>query len=42
MKVGAVLFNAASDQMYRRIAYLVIAASVIISLPIFDGLLRQG
>jgi len=40
MKLGASLFHGTSDQMYRRIAYVVIAASVIISLPIFDGLLH--
>ena len=40
MKLGARLFHGASDQVYRRIAYVVIAASVIISLPIFDGLLH--
>ena len=40
MKLGAGLFHGASDQMYRRISYFVIAASVIISLPIFDRILH--
>ena len=41
MALGARLFHGTSDEWYRRIAYIVIAASVIISLPIFDGFLHQ-
>jgi len=40
MKLGAFLFKGASDQMYRVIAYIVIATSVIVSLPTFDDFLR--
>jgi len=38
--VGALLFRGASDQLYRRIAYAIIAAAAVISLPVLDGLLR--
>ena len=37
---GARWFHRASDDHYRRVAYVIIAASGLISLPIFDGLLR--
>lgn len=40
MKFGALLFDGTSEQVYRRVVYAAIAASVIIGLPIFDGLLR--
>jgi uncharacterized membrane protein YfcA len=36
--VGANWFHGTSDQLYRRVAYLIIAASGLVSLPIFDGL----
>jgi uncharacterized membrane protein YfcA len=34
--VGATLFHGASDLLYRRIAYAIIAAAALISLPVFD------
>jgi len=37
---GARLFHATSDQGYRKIAYLIIAISAVISLPVFDSWLR--
>jgi uncharacterized protein len=37
---GARIFRGASDLLYRRIAYLVIAVAALIGLPLFDGLLR--
>lgn len=41
MVAGARLFWTASDQLYRRIAYVIVAASALISLPVFDGCLRH-
>ena len=38
--VGAKLFHAASDSLYRRIAYAIIAVSALISLPVFDRLFK--
>jgi uncharacterized protein len=38
--VGATLFHGASDLLYRRIAYAIIAASALIGLPVFDRLFR--
>ncbi len=38
--VGVTLFHGASDLLYRRIAYAIIAASALISLPIFDRFFR--
>jgi uncharacterized membrane protein YfcA len=38
--VGATLFHGTSDLLYRRIAYAIIAACALISLPIFDRLFR--
>ena len=38
--VGATLFHGSSDLLYRRIAYAIIAASALISLPVFDRLFR--
>ena len=40
MAVGAYIFRGASDLLYRRIAYLIIAMAALVSLPLFDGLLR--
>lgn len=40
MIAGARLFHGASERLYRRVAYLIIAAAAVISLPIFDDLLR--
>jgi uncharacterized protein len=37
---GARWFRGSSDALYRKIAYLIVAASALISLPIFDGLIR--
>lgn len=36
MAIGAFLFRGTSDQLYRRIAYLIIAAAALISMPLFD------
>jgi uncharacterized membrane protein YfcA len=38
---GARWFHRASDDHYRRVAYVIIAASGLVSLPVFDGLLRS-
>jgi len=38
--VGATLFHGSSDLLYRSIAYAIIAASALISLPVFDRLFR--
>ena len=38
LTLGARWFHGTSDQRYRRIAYLVIAAAGLISLPVFDAL----
>jgi uncharacterized protein len=40
LKGGARLFHTASAQTYRRIAYVIVAASALISMPILDGLIR--
>jgi uncharacterized membrane protein YfcA len=40
MIVGARLFQGAGDGLYRGVAYLIIAAAAVISLPIFDHVLR--
>ncbi len=40
MKLGARMFHGTSDRMYRYVAYGVIAISLIVSLPVFDGILR--
>jgi hypothetical protein len=40
MVAGARSFRRASELSFRRIAYAIIAFSALISLPIFDGLLR--
>jgi uncharacterized protein len=40
MRFGASFFQLVSEQGYRRFAYLIIAASAIVSLPVFDGLIR--
>jgi uncharacterized protein len=37
---GALLFHSSSDRSYRRIAYIIIAVSAIVSLPLFDPWLR--
>lgn len=38
MTVGARWFRGTSDKIYRRVAYIIIAFSGLISLPLFDGL----
>ena len=40
MAVGAFVFRGASDLLYRRLAYGIVAVAAIISLPLFDELLR--
>ena len=35
---GARWFHGASDELYRRVAYVIIAAAGLISLPMFDAL----
>jgi uncharacterized membrane protein YfcA len=40
MWLGARWFHGASDLVYRRIAYLIIVAAAIVSLPLWDGWLR--
>ena len=37
---GARYFHGASDALYRRIAYAIIAGAALISLPVFDGFFR--
>jgi uncharacterized membrane protein YfcA len=38
--IGARFFRGASDQLYRRVAYLIIALAALVSLPLFDPLFR--
>jgi uncharacterized protein len=40
MVVGARWFGIASERSFRRVAYAIIAVSALISLPLFDSLLR--
>lgn len=40
MVAGARFFRGASDNLYRQAAYTIVALAAIISLPLFDGLLR--
>lgn len=40
MTVGAWMFKGASDHAYRRAAYIIIALSAVVSLPLFDELIR--
>jgi uncharacterized membrane protein YfcA len=40
LAIGARLFGKASDDMFRRVAYALVAVSAVISLPLFDGLVR--
>lgn len=40
LALGANWFHSASERVYRRVAYIIIAVSALISLPVFDGLLR--
>jgi uncharacterized membrane protein YfcA len=38
--VGARWFRGATDTGYRRVAYIIVALAALVSLPLFDGLLR--
>jgi hypothetical protein len=38
--VGARWFRGATDAGYRRVAYAIVALAALVSLPLFDGLLR--
>jgi uncharacterized membrane protein YfcA len=38
LTVGARWFHGSSDELYRRVAYIIIAVAGLISLPLFDGL----
>jgi len=38
MTIGAHWFRGTSDTLYRRVAYIIIAFSALVSLPLFDGL----
>lgn len=38
--LGAWLFRGSSETLYRKIAYLIVGISALISLPVFDGLMR--
>ncbi|MET0277538.1 MAG: sulfite exporter TauE/SafE family protein [Pseudorhodoplanes sp.] len=40
MAVGTWLFRGAAEDTYRRVAYLIVAVSALVSLPLFDELLR--
>jgi uncharacterized protein len=40
MVAGAHSFRLASERSFRRVAYAIIAASALISLPVFDRFLR--
>ena len=40
LTAGARLFHGASELTYRRIAYAIVAAAALVSLPLFDGVLR--
>jgi uncharacterized membrane protein YfcA len=38
--IGAFFFKGTSEQLYRQIAYAIVALAALVSLPVFDGLLR--
>jgi len=38
LTIGARWFHGSSDELYRRVAYIIIAAAGLISLPLFDAL----
>jgi len=40
MALGAWMFKDSAEQTYRRVAYLIIAVSALLALPVFDGLFR--
>jgi uncharacterized membrane protein YfcA len=37
---GSLLYNRASEQTYRRTAYVIIALSAVVAAPVFDGVFR--
>ena len=40
MGVGSRFFHGASDRLYRDIAYVIITLAALVSLPLFDSILR--
>jgi hypothetical protein len=40
--IGTLFFHGASDLLYRRIAYAIIAVAALVSLPLFDHWLRKS
>jgi len=40
MALGARLFHLASEKTYRRVAYVIVAASAVVSMPLWDAWLR--
>ena len=40
MALGGRLFRGASDNLYRQVAYVIVALAAIVSLPLFDGIIR--
>ena len=40
MAIGARFFRGASDNLYRQVAYAIVAIAALVSLPLFDGVLR--
>jgi uncharacterized protein len=40
LNAGTWFFKGTSEQLYRRIAYAIVALAALISLPLFDGLVR--
>jgi len=38
--IGTFFFHGASDRLYRNVAYIIVALAALVSLPLFDGLLR--
>ncbi|MGZ3411985.1 MAG: sulfite exporter TauE/SafE family protein [Xanthobacteraceae bacterium] len=38
--IGTYFFRGASDRLYRNVAYIIVAVAALISLPLFDGLVR--
>jgi len=40
MATGARFFKGSSDHLYRNVAYVIVALAALVSLPLFDSLLR--
>jgi uncharacterized membrane protein YfcA len=40
LAIGVYFFRGASDQLYRNVAYVIVTLAAIVSLPLFDGLVR--